>query len=165
VNFLIAASSILLANRLVQCRLQFLEAHNLLEEVVSGFGFHHTEVRILPPQPGSLAFAETTPATSRKAYNCRAFATLWTVSRLPNSPNPRPICRKSPAAAANIPVFGRLTPETGFDPHCVVGAQSNLALDGCRPQHKGVETLIGTPFPRNGRVMRPAAQPELGERR
>ena len=40
--------------------------------------------------------------------------------QLPNSPNPRPICRKSPAAAANIPIFGRLTSETGFDRHCVV---------------------------------------------
>jgi len=46
--------------------------------------------------------------------------------RLPNSPNRRPICRKSPASTANIPVFGRLTPETGFGHHCVAVARVNL---------------------------------------
>jgi hypothetical protein len=81
------------------------------------FAIGNVRVRILRGQPSSRGTGETTPETSRKAHNWRAFAICWTVSRLPNSLNPRPICRKSPAATANIPVFGRLAPETWFDRH------------------------------------------------
>jgi hypothetical protein len=83
------------------------------------FSIGNVEVRSLPPQPGSCGVGETSSPTSRKAHNWRAFAVWWTVSRLPSSPNARPVCRKSPAATLDIPVFGRLAPETGFDRHWV----------------------------------------------
>ena len=48
-------------------------------------------------------------------------------------------CRKSPAACRNIPVFGRLQPETSFDPHCVADAAVNRcrlsALNGADHSH------------------------------
>jgi hypothetical protein len=59
------------------------------------------------------------------ATNGGRFAIRWTVSTLPNVRTEGRIRRKSPAATANIPVFGRLTPETGFDRHCVAGLQSD----------------------------------------
>jgi len=64
-------------------------------------------------QPDSCGVGETSSPTSRKAHNWRTFAVWLTVSRLLSTPNARPVCRKSPAVTRNIPVFGRLAPETG----------------------------------------------------
>jgi hypothetical protein len=75
---------------------------------------HHTVVRILPPQPGSLALRETIPISRRKACQWRVFPIQWTVSRLPISRAAGRNCQKSPAACRNIPIFGRRGPETGF---------------------------------------------------
>jgi hypothetical protein len=79
-------------------------------------------------QPGSPGAGETSRDSDRKAHQWRAFAIWWTVSTLPISPTEGRIRRKSPATTANIPVFGRLTPETGFDRHCVAVAAVQLVV-------------------------------------
>jgi hypothetical protein len=88
--------------------------------------FGHPAVRILPPQPGSPTVRETAPDTRRNARQWRAFAIRWAVSRLPIQRISRRILRKAPATTANIPVFGRPVPETGFDRQCAAGAELGL---------------------------------------
>jgi hypothetical protein len=75
-------------------------------------------------QPGIPALGEMAPDSRRKARQWRAFSIRRPVSVLPISWNKGRIRGKSLAHAANIPVFRRLRPETGFDRHCVV----NLAV-------------------------------------
>jgi hypothetical protein len=70
---------------------------------------------------GSSEVMETCPGGRRKACKWRAFAIRASVSGLLNCPTARPICRKSPAIVANIPVFGRHQQVTGFEMHCVAG--------------------------------------------
>jgi hypothetical protein len=62
------------------------------------------------------------PGNRQKGPQLAGFCHLTRVSSLQNLPNPRPIFRKSPDATGNIPVFGRLTPETGFDRQWVARA-------------------------------------------
>jgi hypothetical protein len=64
----------------------------------------------------------------QKSPQWPAFAIEPTVSTLSYSPDPRPIYRKSPGLSANVPVFGRLAPEIGFDRHWVAGAAVEFAI-------------------------------------
>jgi hypothetical protein len=66
-------------------------------------------------QPASPAFGLKIPDTCRKARQQRAFAVRRLVSVLPISRHRDRIRRKSLTNTANIPVFGRHRPETGFD--------------------------------------------------
>jgi hypothetical protein len=72
-------------------------------------------VRILRGQPGSVGLKEIAPDSRRKACQQRAFVIRRPVSVLPISRYEYRIRRKSLANTANIPVFGRRRPETGFD--------------------------------------------------
>jgi hypothetical protein len=64
------------------------------------------KVQSLPPQPASLDVRETSPDSGRMARRWQAFAIGGKVSGLLNPRNARTIRQKSPAIAANIPVFG-----------------------------------------------------------
>lgn len=76
------------------------------------------------------------PISSRKARQWRAFAIRRPVSVLPISWTEAQIRGKSLANTANIPVFGRLRPETRFDLHCVAGltVQTHQILRLCRQE-------------------------------
>src|SRR5664279_4813820 len=69
---------------------------------------------------------EVAPLKGQKSPLLAGFCNSAAFSELPNLQTERPIRQKSPVTTANIPVFGRLARETGFDPHCV------LRLSGCR---------------------------------
>jgi hypothetical protein len=69
-------------------------------------------------QPGSPEAGNSTPQRREKPAVGGLFQ-FRAVSELPNWRIHRPFREKSPATTANIPVFGRLSLETGFDLHCV----------------------------------------------
>jgi hypothetical protein len=70
---------------------------------------------------------ESARDTRRKARQWRVFAFLQSVSRLPFWVFAARKSRNSPAGTWKTPVFGRLRPETGFDPHSVAGLAVQLA--------------------------------------
>jgi hypothetical protein len=82
----------------------------------------------IPPAPAKqCGLRPTCSGIARKARRWAAFALLPRVSTFPFGALGRPNCRKSPPAIASIPVFGRLGPETGFDPHCRLRATVPVA--------------------------------------
>src|ERR1700733_11291422 len=60
---------------------------------------------------------EKVPLKAEKGPLLAGFCNSAPVSELPNSRTRRPFREKSPATTANIPVFGRLSLDTGFDLH------------------------------------------------
>jgi hypothetical protein len=59
------------------------------------------------------------PGNRQKGPQLAGFCDLTKRLRSPEFAKSRPICRKSPGATANIPVFGKRTSEIGFDRHWV----------------------------------------------
>jgi hypothetical protein len=67
---------------------------------------------------------EKVPLKGEKGPLLAGFCNFVPVSELPNRRTHRPFREKSPVTSANIPVFRRLSLETGFDLHCARVAAS-----------------------------------------
>ena len=90
------------------CRLAFMDFDSTMRRFKSS----------RPSQPVCL-LGKLRPTTREKPANGGLLRIRRPVSRLQIWGHAGPNCRKSPDEYPNIPVFGRPTPETEFDRHCM----------------------------------------------
>jgi hypothetical protein len=99
------------------------------------------------------------PLKEEKSPQLAGFCNSAPVSGLPNWRTTRPFRAKSLVTTANIPVFGRLSSETRFDPHCIKPVSTDAASSFCNFYSRRDESI--GPAKRLGRRSK-AAVPKRG---